>query len=221
VNAQTAPSRLSLWALASLPVAFFLCMPFAVTSIILASIGWVQISRSKGRVRGKGVAIIALTVSLIAIVLQIAALIWWDANVRAPMQQGPREALILGIGGQTEGFRAAFAEPGRGRPEEAERFLTDVVSRYGLLRSIEADRFAETLTEPPAPSLPIVPYQLTFERGVVRAQAMFVTFAPSSGLPRPVLRWAWIHIIDDELGDLIYPAAPLSYAGDAAAERMP
>ena len=220
-DARGAAPRLSLWALASLPVALFVCMPFALTSLVLAIVGIMQIRRSEGRIRGTHFAVIALFVSGLAIIAQTAGLVWWNANIRAPMQAGPRDALVLGLSGNIEGFRAAFAEPGRATPREAEAFLAEVSARYGRLRGMEPDPFAAAPTDAPAPALPIVPYLLSFESGPVPSKAMFVTFGPARGLPNPVLRWAWIRIIDSERGDLIYPQAALSWVEAPATLAQP
>ena len=197
----------SLWAIASLVCAVVVVCPiFSLIGLVLAAVAALDLRRHPHRT-GKRLVVAALFVSVLALGGQALALRWWHVHARRPMLYGPADALLAGQGGDVAGFRAAFVTGGEPVSEqEAVAFLSAVAERYGRLGAmVHREDAAEPVSDFRRAA---IPYTYFFENGPVDVDAEFVVQADDgSGL---VLRFAWMIIRDEALGDLAYPksAAP-------------
>ena len=192
----------SLWAIASLVCAVIVVCPvFSLIGLVLAAVAALDLRRHPHRT-GRRLVAAALVVSVLALGGQVMAARWWHVHARRPMQYGPADALIAGQGGDIAGFRTAFvtgAEPAS--EQEAVVFLTAVTERYGRLGGmVHREDAAKPVSDLRRAA---IPYTYFFENGTVDVDAEFVVSAnDGSGL---VLRFAWVVIRDEVLGDLAYP----------------
>ena len=126
------------------------------------------------------------------------------------MINGPIAELRAGLSGDVTGFSLSFVD---GSEDEAMVFLSALAERYGALSSMaqrEDDDFPNT-----SPPVPVIPYVMEFEAGLVEAEAAFI-IRDERG--RFVLRWAWLAVRDPDGTDLVYPS---SMRDNAAAAREP
>jgi hypothetical protein len=90
-------------------------------------------------------------------------------------------------------------------------FLDELNSRYGRFVDCAISPNPSTRAPLTGPTELVVSYTLQFDKQAVEAEAMFITFAPASVVPRPVFRWGWLRITDPQRGDLVYPVtAPVA-----------
>jgi hypothetical protein len=209
-----APTRTSLWAIASLVCGVLPCPPLCAIAIVLGVVGLVQI-RVRPAITGTRLALAGIALGLLASAAWSAGFVWWHVEIRRPLIEGPRDALAAGFAGDVDGFRAAFRDPAS--PGEAAAFLAELGRRYGSFLDMAQDGT-------PSPDgaravidrdRPVVRYRLRFARGNVPGEAQFVR-ADGAAWPM-VLRWGWLHIHDAVRGDLAYPLA----AGDRPVETDP
>lgn len=194
-------SRVSPWAAVALIASFVPCPPMCVLGVICGSVALRDIRRT-GR-RGRGAAMVAIGLGLAITVLWVAAGFWWNANVRRPMIDGPAAAFRLGLAGDIEGFRAAFADPGS--EAEATAFLNDLESRFGPLRTISPERRGPARAAKDIdPSRLVIPYLFQFDGRSEPAEAQFIV-TDGGRLPF-VLKWGWVRVgSPDDV--LIYPVS--------------
>jgi hypothetical protein len=184
-----------------------LCLPLCLIGPILGAIGLVQVR--KHGYGGKRAAIAGIVIGLVVGAGWAAVGIWWNANVRTPMIEGPYVALDAGFRGDIAAFKGQFHGAGATASDaEARAFLDALRGRYGGLQAIEPAPGDLPPADPDRVNMrrPVVPYAIRFTGGIVRADAQFVVFAGGFP-PEIVLRWGWIVIRDDRLGDLEYPLA--------------
>lgn len=206
--------RTSVWAILSLLAgACILCPAASLLGPVLGVAALLDIRRNPRR-SGSRLAIAGIVLGLLATAGWAAAATWWHVHARVPMLEGPARELRMGLAGDVEAFRAGFTGPDAG-PDEASEFLDEARGRYG--RFIRSAQRAPSSPGDPAGTGPNwasgrvrIPYSFLFEAGPLDAEAEFVVTA---GGPRPLLKFAWLALRDDERGDLVYPA-------EAAAGRI-
>lgn len=194
-------SRVSPWAAVAMIASFVPCPPMCVLGMIF---GWVALRdiRRTGR-RGRGVAFVAIGLGLAVTVFWIVAAIWWNANVRRPMIDGPADAFRLGLAGDVEGFRASFADPGS--EAEAAAFLSEISQRFGPLRTITPEpRGNAQAAKDIDPSRLVISYLFAFDGRSEPAEAQFIV-TEGGRLPF-VLKWGWVRVGSPD-DDLIYPVS--------------
>ena len=213
-SAPPAP-RTSLWAAASLISSLLFVPPLCIIAPLLGLAGLAQ-TRRGGVYRGRRLALAGVAIGLVTTAAWGGAAAWWHVNVRRPLLDGPREALVAGFGGDTRAFAAAFVAGGSGPSvAEAGTFIEEARQRYGSFVSIEQDH-----TAPPVPAgaldrrRPVIRYRVRFERATLPAEAQFVR-ARGAGLA-VVLKWGYLIVYDAERGDLAYPLSAGTQAGDDA-----
>lgn len=201
------------WALASVLCSFGLCPLFTLIAPVLGVRALREIKHS-GR-PGRGLALTGIVVGVTMTVLWGVVLGWWSVNARGPLIHGPIDELRAGLGGDIAGFKAGFVGDGATADDaEARRFLEELTRRYGMLIEIHQrnDPAAESVWEGTRVR---VPYLIDFERQSVDLEGTFAVRVDG----RLVLRWEAIEVLDDERGDLIYPAtAPTSRSLEEPAE---
>ena len=198
----------SLWAIASLFCAVVIVCPvFSMIGLVLAAVAALDLRRHPNRT-GKRLVVAALIMSVLGLGGQAMVARWWNVHARRPMLYGPVDAIVAGQGGDVAGFRAAFVNSGAGVDPESEQeavvFLSAVAERYGrLLATAQREDAADSVN---TRRRGVIPYTFFFESGSVDVDAEFVVSADDgSGL---VLRFAWVVIRDQALGDLGYPVPP-------------
>ncbi len=195
------------WALAAaLCSSVFFCPLLTLIGPILGVRALFHINALPGR-RGRGLALAGIIVGSLASLWWLVVALWWNANARRPMIEGPRVAMQAGQAGDLPAFKSAFTGAGASASdEEARAFLDELTRRYGPLRlSIQGsaeDRQGPAMTD----GRVSIPYELIFSGGsTVQARAEFIVTEPGS--LRPTLKFGSIHVIDPQEGDLAYPAA--------------
>ncbi len=206
--------RTSLWAAASLISSLLLVPPLCIIAPLLGLAGLAQTRR--GGYRGRRLALAGIAIGLVTTAAWGGAAAWWHVNVRRPLLDGPREALVAGFGGDTRAFAAAFVAGASGPPAaEAGTFIEEARQRYGAFVSIEQDHAARpTPAGPLDRRRPVIRYRVRFERATLPAEAQFVR-ARGAGLAM-VLKWGYLIVYDAERGDLAYPLSAGAEAGDDA-----
>ncbi len=205
-NDQTPPAvptggALSPWTPAALIASFVPCPPMCFLGVLFGVLA-LRDGRRRGR-RGRGAAIAAIVVGAGISVFWIVAAVWWNANVRRPMIDGPAAAFRLGLAGDVEGFRAAFHRPGPAA--EAASFLETLSVRHGPLRAITREpRGPARAAKDIDPARLVIPYLFHFDGRSVPAEAQFIV--TEGGTLPFVLKWGWVRVGSPE-DHLIYPVA--------------
>jgi hypothetical protein len=196
------------WAVGSLLCSVAICCP--VMTIIGPALGLralVQIKANPAML-GRRMALTGIIVGTVATLLWIGGFFWWHYKARLPMLNGPQAELRAGLSGNIAGFKAGFTGPGaQGSDAEVISFLHELSSRYGTFIDAAVNPSPSNPTSLADPSSLRISYLFRFTNGQVEAEALFVTFGPSSVMPHPVFKWKWIRVIDPRRGDLVYPVA--------------
>jgi len=190
------------WAIASLMCSAVVVCPLATLLGPLLGLKAIAEIRARPGLKGIPLAVAGIALGLATTLLWIGAAIWLNVAVRQPILAGPEPELRAGFRGEIESFKAGFVAE---VPDAiAIEFINELTRRYGPFLGIEQDSAAsppeaDDLADPDEDF--IVHYIMSFERGLLEAEAAFVPFKNM----RPVGKWRWIVIKDDELGDLRYP----------------
>jgi hypothetical protein len=199
------PARpFSVWSILALLLSVTaFCPLFSVLGALFALRAIAEI-KTHPELRGRGMAKVAMAISILATLSWILGGVYWSTYARTPMLAGPVAELRAGLSGDIATFRNGFTgNGGEASEEEARGFLQEVSRRYGAFSGGERDLTAKGSM--PAGGQGRIPYVLHFSSGDVRAEALFVSFGGS--LFRPVFAWDWLSINDPEKGDLVYPLA--------------
>lgn len=203
---QGGARRTSAWALLSLVAGVcFMCPAASLLAPVLGAAALLELKRNPLR-SGRRLAFAGIILGVLGAAWWAAAAGWWQVNARLPMLEGPARLLRLGLGGDVEAFRAGFTGPEPGTAEAA-AFLSETAGRYGgFIRSQQREPSAGAGAAGTgwASGRARIPYTFLFEAGPVEAEAEFVVTA---GGARPLLKFAWFALRDDERGDLVYPAS--------------
>lgn len=214
-----APRRhFSVWAILSLLLSVTVfCPVFSVLGALFALRALAEI-KVQPNLRGRGVAIAAMTIAILATIGWIVGGILWHQHARTPMLTGPVVELRAGMSGDVASYKAGFAVEGATATDhEARQFLDELSRRFGTLVGSEQD--SATKGSMPAGGQGRIPYVLHFRNGDIRAEALFVAFGGSPF--RPVFAWDWVRIIDPERDDLVYPLSASERAAPQAAATQP
>ena len=205
--------QISLWALASLVCGLgFLCPLASMMGPLLGVVALAEIGRKPHRT-GRRLAVAGIVAGLAALAGWGMVARLWHVNARIPLIYGPAAELAAGLAGDVAAFKSAFHGDGAAAAEaEAIAFLSEVRGRYGRLVG-SGQREEAGGTEAGTRQLRI-PYTFQFESGPVDAEAQFVLWADDA--PGLVLKFRWLVIRDDELGDLVYPASATAEADRGA-----
>ncbi|MDG2201785.1 MAG: DUF4190 domain-containing protein [Phycisphaerales bacterium] len=197
VPPATAPrGSISAWAVLSLVTSLGMCPIVTVFSIPLGLLGLRDV-RVNGR-RGRTVAWIGLIIGLLVTPLTSGFLIWWNAEIRIPLIEGPRAAIQSGMAGDIPGFEAAFIKGAGGETEEdAARFLATIRTRWGEVVGVTQDASREAVFSDDHFSVR-VPYIFEFTGHLVPGEAEFVVLAKTGAGRELMNRFAWVLIgVDD------------------------
>jgi hypothetical protein len=204
-------ARISGWALAALlcsMVAF--CPVLTLLGPLLALRALVQIKARPDVFRGTRHAVAAIVLGLVFSLGWFIAGLWWNANVRRPLLDGPADELRAGLAGDIARFKSGFHQSEATSDAEADTFLKEMRRRYGdaLLQLKQSED--KTRGQLPEHGPARIPYVLRFNRREVQAEAEFII--TEAGRPPMILKWGWIRIIDPAEGDLVYPVSDLASA---------
>lgn len=197
---QTSP-----WAILSMLAATFFLCPLSTAAAPLLGLKAISEMRVNPAVKGRRLAYAGITIGLVLTGLWIIVAVWWNANARKPMMNGPIVALQAGFNGDVRGFMDGFCcEASVASEQDAAAFLSALSRRYGRLRGIRQSTDVPPPEQPTGPGLrKRIPYLLEFERKTVPAVAEFVVF--TSHIFEPELKFSSIEVFDDEQGALMYP----------------
>jgi hypothetical protein len=190
----------SRWAIAALGTSMaFVCPLLTLIGPLLAVRALVEIKANPGKT-GRGMAIAALWIGVLAAVGWIAFMFWWNANVRAFLIHGPQDAIVAGMRGNASAFRDQFIGDGTGGSDAAiASFAGELRSRYGEFQLARQDSQAAAPDQTGDASV-MIPYELLFERGAAKADVRIRLFA--RGL---VPRLESITVKDAQKAPLTYP----------------
>ena len=188
-----------------------MCPLFSIASVLLGVRALVDI-KAKGDTRGVRLAWAAILVGSLITGLWGGGMLWWNANVRSKIEQGPVTAIMNAQTDDLASFQAAFILAHS--DEVAEQFINQLHQRYGLLQSGGLNQeSAESNVDGSNLFLGMIPieaelsYVLQFENNnEVQLIGKFELFQTVDGSSQFTNRFRWIRIEDKELGDLIYPA---------------
>ncbi|MCH8825050.1 MAG: DUF4190 domain-containing protein [Planctomycetes bacterium] len=199
--------RTNRWAIVSILCSLcILILPIVMLGPLLAIIALSSI-RHNPEQRGKILAIIAICIGCLVTVGYAAAGYWWNTNVRMPMLYGPSNELRGGFQNDFTAFRSGFYGDGANAPDsEISLLISNLRNRYGNFVAAEQMSSNDSSISKDQDLLnPQISYILEFERKQVSALADFLVIDPSQR--KFAGKFKWIIILDDELGDLIYPAS--------------
>lgn len=193
------------WAILSIVSATLFVCPLATLAGPLFGLKAFGEMRNDPRVTGRRMAKAGIIIGTMFTIGWLALAVWWHIAARQPMLDGPSDALEAGFGGDVAGFREGFCcEADSASDDDAARFLSTLSNRYGRFVSCYQDENATPPAQPISEGLrKRIPYELEFDRATVKAEAEFVVFTPEES--GPVLRFAWLKVFDDNLGDITYP----------------
>lgn len=193
------------WAIAALMCSLVILCPLATLLGPMLGLKAIADIRAQPGLKGTRYAVAAIVIGLLMTATWFATAAMLNAGIRQPILTGPVEPLQAGFQGDIVGFKAGF--DGRGAEatdEQAIAFINELTRRYGVFHHMELATADPDADPPDTDSVKrIVPYTMTFERGLLEAEAAFVPF---EGM-RFIGKWRWIVIYDDELGDLKFPPA--------------
>ncbi|MHC5028343.1 MAG: DUF4190 domain-containing protein [Planctomycetota bacterium] len=195
-------TRTSPWAVGALvccPLSW--CPLGSLGALVLGLLGLRDIRRT-GR-RGRSAALAAVVFGAVTALAWLVGAVWWNANVRQPILEGPVPALQRGLAGDVEAFRAAFVSDPGSDPAAAASFLEAVRQRYGATVTASGQGEAGPLEGAVMQDGAIVvPYQIVFTGGAVNAEATFLMHRDGA----LVLRFSSMRLIDPDRGELVFPS---------------
>jgi hypothetical protein len=202
------PQRTSGLAIASFVCALICCIPVTTIPAILLGIGAMISIGGDPAKKGKGLAITGIVLGVIFSVGQALIyppVIGYIKTTMELVMSGPDTALAAGFAGDTAGFKAEFYGDGAAATDaEAAAFLGQLRERYGDYVGCRFDEAAAEGTQPGFGQPRVeFPYILEFTEGEVPAMAMIAfSDAQRGGFVNKI---EYIHVIDEDLGDLTYP----------------
>ena len=199
---------ISAWAVVSLVTSLGLCPIVTVLSIPLGLLGLRDV-RVNGR-RGRTAAWIGIIIGLLVTPLTTGFMIWWNAEIRIPLTEGPRAAIQSGMTGDIPGFEAAFIKgTGDETEEDAARFLATIRTRWGELVGVTQDASRDAVFSDDGFAVR-VPYIFEFPGQLVPGEAEFVVVAKTAAGSELMNRFAWVLVGDDD---------PVAWPPSAASEE--
>ncbi len=200
-------ARTSPWAVVAMVCSLCVCVPPAVLLAPLLAAKALRDMRTRSGLRGARLAWTAIVLSATFSACYVGGAWWWHVNVRRPMLNGPREALVAGFNGDSQAFADGFAAVGE--PDEAQQFLAELLGRYGQLLSMRQGD-VDDLDAAPSYRRPVIQYLAHFENGSRAVEAEFIIADDQW-----TTKWGWMVVRDDELGDLAYPADAFALSQEA------
>jgi hypothetical protein len=206
------PTKTSGLSITALVCSLVFCCPCTtVLGVLLGAIAIPVIGKNPA-LRGKGIAIAAILIGLVATGGQFVGGKWWYDTFSKPVQVGPLEELTAAFAGDYAGFRSGMmGDAANVTDEEIQAFVDQLRARYGEFSTcyMDENEFAtnpptmEELTQPIKP----MPYVLEFDSG--RSVKASIWFGPidEAGNWLGGIHWDDIVIIDPQNGDITFPAA--------------
>jgi hypothetical protein len=189
------------WALAALLCSTVLFCPLATMLGVLLGVRSLYHVRAVPGRRGRGVAMAAIVIGLVATVGWITFGLWWNRNARQLMHDGPSTFIAIGQAGDVEGFRDGFVDGG-GTPEAATGFLQALTAEHGLIRSARQGDAQGADGPVLVDGRLTIRYVFLFDEGEAAGRAEFVVF--EEGLMDLELRFGWVEV-EGPGGRLRYP----------------
>jgi len=196
------PTRItSPWAVAAALCCLSLCLvPVAPV------LGWRALVdiRSRPDRSGRRLAWASIVVSITGLIGVVIFGIWWNANVRSLIIDGPEVPLRRGLAGDVTAFTSSFDPAVSPSRDDAIAFLDELSGRYGVLLDLEQDEAAQSDVDfNQRARTGVLMYTGQFEDGTPLLEAELLIRDEQRGW---VLAWRRLTIRDPELGDLTYPS---------------
>jgi len=203
--------RLNPWSMVAALCAVGICPLFSIAAIFAGFRALVEI-KARGDTRGTRLALFSMLLGATITGLWGGGMLWWNANVRSMIEQGPIEAISQGQLGDIEEFEGHFLT--NGTEEDAATFIASLHRRYGRLLhgglheesdqvSVESDKLFMGMV----PIEAELEYLLQFTNNdAVRLTGKYVLFKSVFGGNEFENRFSWIQIHDEVQGNLVYPA---------------
>jgi hypothetical protein len=204
--------KMNPWSIVAVLCAVGLCPLFSIAAILAGFRALVEIKVRKDT-RGARLAWVSIFVGALVTGLWIGGLLWWNMNVRSQIERGPIQAVLAGQSGDLQTFESSFITPGSN--EETAMFLASLHKRYGILEDGHLDEeIGEVAVDPDKLFLGMVPidaeldYVLNFTNAKdIHLHGKFVLIETVEDSRTFTNRFVWIIIVDEEQGNLVYPAS--------------
>jgi len=198
------PVRTSGLAITALICSLIFCCPCTtIVGVLLGVIAIPVISGNPAR-KGKGMALIAIVIGLVATVVQFMGGRWYYGNIVLPVTEGPKVALVAGFAGDAQGFKdEMFGAAAQASDAEVQAFIDQLRSRYGEFQGCTLDE-ASMGGMPMGSQSVSMPYILEFSGGSVPAKT---TMSPvdAQGQFLGKMKFSEITITDADRGDITFP----------------
>ena len=161
------PQRTSVLAITAFICSLVFCCPLTtIPGLILGIVGTATIGRNPA-VRGKGLAIAAIIIALLATVLQVVVA-WGYGSMTLGLirlvNTDTDAALRAAANGDYNGFRAVLTPAGQAATDaEIQSFIDDLESRFGSYRSLTLNERDPDFMEQRGPDSFLVPVTLDFQ----------------------------------------------------------
>ncbi len=210
-------------AIGSLICSLIMCCP--LTTIIGPILGLAAVFTigSNPARKGKGLAFAGIIIGIIATAGWGVASVWGYNNFYVPEQEGPVAVMTAGFAGDNQAFRMGLmGEAANGTDEEIQEFIDALRDRYGDFIICEIDKVEFTMNPPTFEELmqPVktYPYIFQFENATLKARVDLSAQDPQTGNFLWGLKFGTILILDDNLGDIVYPKNEAENAVDTPSE---
>lgn len=210
-------------AIGSLVCSLIMCCP--LTTIIGPLLGLaaiITIGSNPAR-KGKGIAMAGIIIGIIATAGWGGATVWGRNNFYLPEQEGPVAVMTAGFADDKQGFRMGLmGEAANGTDEEIQEFIDALRGRYGDFIICVIDK-VEFTTNPPTfeeliKPVKTYPYIFQFENATLKARVELSAQDPQTGQFLWGIKFGTILILDENLGDIIYPNNEAENAVDTPSE---
>lgn len=203
--------KLNPWSIVAILCAVGMCPLFSIASVLLGVRALVDI-KAKGDTRGVRLAWVAILIGSLVTGLWGGGMLWWNVNVRSNIEHGLVTAIIHAQEDELASFQSAFIIPQS--DEIAKQFITQIHQRYGLLQrgglnqdAVDSTVDGSNLFLGMIPIEAELSYILQFENNnEVHVIGKFELFRSVQGTSEFTNKFSWVRIVDEELGDLVYPA---------------
>jgi hypothetical protein len=214
-NPMGEPAKTSGLAITALVMSLIICCPLTtVLGVVLGGIAFVTIGSNPMR-KGKGLAVAAILIGLVATVLWVIGGLWFKNTMEKFFQtltEGPTTAMKAGFASDEAGFKAQFYGVGASATDaEVSAFIEDLRSRYGEFVAADMDQNAKPSQPPFGKTTIPFPYQLTFDKATVSAEVSIVIADEKTG------QWVWklgsITVHDPQGATIAFPPGPSTTGG--------
>lgn len=194
-------------AIGALVCSLILCCPLTtVVGFLLGIVAFFQIG-SNPALKGRGIAIAAIIMSLVFTISQGLGGYQMYNNYVKPIMDGPNVAFQAAFADDLAGFKAEFhGDAASASDAELQVFIDELRKRYGEYQSCRFDKIAANQQGQVRLGDPVIicPYVLTFDNGSISIEVEYII--SDQVAKKLILKWGSIEVFDSNLGNLSYPA---------------